>query len=125
MELSYDDHTNTLVVTFVAKVRTTRFLKLAPFTTAFFDRWQRLVCIEICKASSIYSSAVLELFKQRPGFLSLAQAAEEISLSPATLRKQIHNKKLKAVKLGRDWLVTPTDLSVYVEKHRRAKWPEE
>jgi hypothetical protein len=45
--------------------------------------------------------------------LSLAQAALELGLSPGTLRNQVLSGKLKAVKLGSDWLVTPAEVERY------------
>jgi excisionase family DNA binding protein len=47
--------------------------------------------------------------------LTLKEAAEDSGLSPATLRVQIHNGRLVAVKRGRDWLVSPAALQAYLE----------
>ena len=47
--------------------------------------------------------------------LTLAEAAEETGLSPSTLRVQIRNGRLKATKVGRDWLVTRPALRAYLE----------
>jgi len=47
--------------------------------------------------------------------LTLTEAAGLLGLSPTTLRIQIRNGKLKARKLGRDWIVSKAE----VERYRR------
>jgi excisionase family DNA binding protein len=57
--------------------------------------------------------------------LTLAEAAQEAGLDPSTLRWQIKNGKLEAMKKGRDWLVTRSALTRYLKNRapsgRRAK----
>jgi excisionase family DNA binding protein len=43
----------------------------------------------------------------------LSDAAARLGLSPSTLRVQIRNGRLAAVKRGRDWHVTPAELERY------------
>lgn len=45
--------------------------------------------------------------------MTLREAAEILGLSATTLRVQIRNGKLAAVKRGRDWHVTPAELERY------------
>ncbi len=45
--------------------------------------------------------------------LTLVQAAEQLGVAPATLRAQIHRGKLRAQKLGRDWLVDNAEVERY------------
>jgi excisionase family DNA binding protein len=45
--------------------------------------------------------------------MSLATAADELGLSPATLRQQIKGGRLLAIKLGREWLVTAEEVNRY------------
>lgn len=45
--------------------------------------------------------------------MSLAQAAAKLGLSPGTLRNQALSGKLRAFKVGRDWLVTDEELERY------------
>lgn len=57
-------------------------------------------------------------------FLTLRQAADELGLSPSTLRTQIAAGSLRATKAGRDWLVAPREVARYREHHlgvRRAR----
>jgi len=45
--------------------------------------------------------------------LTLTEAAGLLGLSPITLRIQIRNGKLKARKLGRDWIVSRAEVDRY------------
>ena len=45
--------------------------------------------------------------------LTLAAAADSLGVAPSTLRHQIRNGKLRARKVGRDWLVTPSEVERY------------
>ena len=52
--------------------------------------------------------------------LTLKEAAQQLGLSATTLRIQIRNQKLTALKLGRDWFVFDRDVQTYRELHGRA-----
>lgn len=45
--------------------------------------------------------------------MTLTEAAASLALTPATLRQQIANGKLRATKTGRDWQVTPREVERY------------
>jgi excisionase family DNA binding protein len=47
--------------------------------------------------------------------LTLVEAAKRLGVAPATLRAQVHRDKLRAAKVGRDWLVEEAE----VERYRR------
>jgi excisionase family DNA binding protein len=47
--------------------------------------------------------------------MTLLEAARLLGVMPDTLRQQIANGRLRAVKRGRDWWVTPKE----VERYRR------
>ena len=51
--------------------------------------------------------------------LTLAQAAERLGVQPGTLRVQIAQGKLKAKKMGRDWLVTEREIERYARENKR------
>lgn len=53
------------------------------------------------------------------GVMTLVQAAERLGVQPGTLRVQIAKGKLKAKKLGRDWLVTEREIERYAKENRR------
>jgi excisionase family DNA binding protein len=49
-------------------------------------------------------------------YLTLAEAAKLADVEPDTLRVQIHNGRLTARKIGRDWFVTRGDLTAYLDQ---------
>ena len=52
-----------------------------------------------------------------PDALSLAQAAKALAMSPRTLRIQARRGTLRALKVGRQWLVTPSEVVVVSTFH--------
>lgn len=50
--------------------------------------------------------------------MTLAEAAEKLKLRPDTLRRQIRQGRLRGVKRGRDWFVTPAAVDHYREFHQ-------
>ena len=52
--------------------------------------------------------------------LTLTEAAARLNIQPDTLRNQIHNGKLKAKKIGRDWVVSEKEVARYERENRRA-----
>lgn len=47
-------------------------------------------------------------------YLTLVQAAERCGLAPSTLRWQVRNGRLQAIKVGRDYLTTRAWLAAYL-----------
>lgn len=52
--------------------------------------------------------------------MTLTEAAAILGVTPATLRQQIANGKLRAIKRGRDWWVTPKEVERYARENRRS-----
>lgn len=52
--------------------------------------------------------------------MTLKEAAALLGVTPDTLRQQIANGKLKAMKVGRDWSVTPKAVENYRRESRRS-----
>jgi excisionase family DNA binding protein len=50
---------------------------------------------------------------------SITQAAKLLGLAPSTLRHQVKNGKLRAVKVSRDWYVTTEEVERYRIENRR------
>lgn len=48
-----------------------------------------------------------------PRYLTLAEAAKLLNVQLATLRAQVYRRKLRALKLGRDWLVEQAEVARY------------
>lgn len=55
--------------------------------------------------------------------LTLRQASRELAVAHATLRAQVHRGKLKATKVGRDWLVTRDEIERYRRDSKRGVAP--
>ena len=51
--------------------------------------------------------------------LTLAQAGDRLGLSAATLRKQVHNGKLRATLVGKTWTVTEREVERYRKENMR------
>lgn len=51
--------------------------------------------------------------------MTLAQAAQALGISHATLRWQIRNKKLRARKMGNLWVVTDAEVERYRQESLR------
>ena len=51
--------------------------------------------------------------------MTLKEAADQLGVTPATLRQQIANGKLKATKRGRDWWVRKGEVDRYRRENQR------
>jgi excisionase family DNA binding protein len=51
--------------------------------------------------------------------ISLSEAAKRYGLSRTYLRTIARSGRLKAKKVGRDWLTTPVDLEAYIESREQ------
>lgn len=60
-----------------------------------------------------------ESMPQTRGLLTLKEAAEHSPYKADYLNLLARKGKIKAVKIGRDWLVTRADLFDYLEKQRK------
>ena len=48
--------------------------------------------------------------------MTLTEAAAVLGVKPDTLRQQVHNGKLAATKVGRDWSVTEAEVARYAKE---------
>lgn len=51
-----------------------------------------------------------------PNLFNSKQASEILNLSPLTITNLVRQGKLKASKVGREWIFTADDLKAYQEK---------
>jgi len=51
-------------------------------------------------------------------YLTAAQAAEILHVTPWRITEACRNRTLKASKIGKAWLIAPADLAAYVDAHR-------
>jgi uncharacterized protein YuzE len=89
--------------------------ELGPGIHADFDERGTLVGIEVLDASTHYERQALEQLASPIEYLTLAEASRESKLAVNTLRNQINNGRLPAIKRGRDWLVAGHELWNYLE----------
>jgi len=48
--------------------------------------------------------------------INVAEAAKRLSVTPDRVRKMIEAKRLKAIKLGREWMIDPKDLEAVKDR---------
>jgi excisionase family DNA binding protein len=51
--------------------------------------------------------------------ITISEAARRFGLSPQYLRDIARTGRLKARKMGRDWLTTPADMEAYIRSRTR------
>jgi excisionase family DNA binding protein len=51
--------------------------------------------------------------------ITISEAARRFGLSPQYLRDIARSGRLKARKMGRDWLTTPADVDAYIRSRTR------
>ena len=115
MRFTYDATVDSLAIELVPGVRSRRTECIAPGINIDFDGRRRLISVEVSNASGFYPARDLAALESPEELLTLPEAADESGLSAATLRKQIHNEKLTAIKRGRDWMVARHTLWNYLE----------
>lgn len=115
MKIEYDKEVDALAISFVDKPRSARTKRVAEGINLDFNTKGDLVMIEILDASRFASPEKLSKLPAASHQLTLAEAAKESGLEHDTLRRLIHNGRLKATKEGRDWMVELADLYTYME----------
>ena len=122
MNLTYDAEADVLAVHLAGGVRA-RTQRLGPGVRVEYDNADRMVLLEIQRASQAYPVELLLGVNSPAQWLTLKEAATEAGLSPAVLRQLVHRKKLAATKRGHDWLVTRAALWTYLENRQRRGRP--
>ena len=79
-----------------------------------FDAAGHPLDLEILDAALRYGADRMAVHDINTTLLPLSEAAEIAGLSPTTLKLQIHNGKLKAKKVGRNWVTTEAWLREYL-----------
>jgi excisionase family DNA binding protein len=51
--------------------------------------------------------------------ITISEAAQRFGLSPQYLRDIARSGRLKARKIGRDWLTTAVDVEIYIQSRRK------
>jgi len=114
-EMTYDAEADVLGIWLPGPSRDARTQELAPGVHADLTPDGRLTSVEVLDASSRYPAESLRALQGPMDWMTLAEAAAESGLKPATLRRQVLNGRLAARKRGRDWSVSPAALWTYLE----------
>ena len=115
MSWTYDAGADVVAAWFAPDDGTGRTVEIAPDVHADVDAAGRLLSVEVLDASRYYPRAALEALAAPAAYLTLAEAAVESGLTPATLRVQASRGRIPAVKRGRDWLIERAALWTYLE----------
>lgn len=73
-----------------------------------------IVAIEILDASRHYAKSALDSLGEEELVLSLSQAAKLAGTTPQAMRKACERGRLAGQKVGRDWVVTSSALTEYL-----------
>lgn len=114
MLATYDEDADALAFTLIPTGRTSRTIEVRPDLFVDLDASGAVLAVEVLRASAKYDPKTLKLLSTPGPLLTLTEAARLANLSPATIRKQIHNRRVPATKKGRDWFVTRQDILGYL-----------
>lgn len=117
----YDRAADALTLELLFDSPVKRTVRVTKGVYADLDSKGRVIALEVLDATRYFPQKALERLTETAQTLTLAEAAKQSGISAATLRKQIHNRRLRATKRGRDWMVTAHELANYVAKYSRPK----
>jgi excisionase family DNA binding protein len=66
-----------------------------------------------------YSTGNMAKKQDDQELITISEAARRFGLSPQYLRDIARSGRLKARKLGRDWLTTPVDVEIYIQSRSK------
>lgn len=115
MKWTYDPSVDALTITFLPGKRSARAEELRPGMICDYDTAGHPISIELLEASSHLPRKNLESLPLPGMMLTLSEASRRAGLDPATLRQQIHRKRLRATKRRREWWVDPSALQDYLD----------
>ena len=116
MQWSYDPSVDALTIEFDAKRhRSSQTDEVRPGMLLDTDAKGRPLALEFLDASTQFPRALLEALPLPKALLSLNAAADRAGLSAATLRQQIRNGRLNAVKWHGSWWVDAVELRAYLK----------
>lgn len=117
MKTTYDETADVLRITLLERVpRRTRIVTREVAPAVYLDEaGASVVAIEILDASARIPRVQLSQFASPEQWLTVSEAAAHSGLAAQTLRAQIANGRLAGVKRGRDWTISLTALTNYLE----------
>jgi len=114
MKWSYDPTVDALTIDFLIGRRPARTKEVEPGIIFDFDKTGHPISIEIIDASTHFPARALASLPLPEAMIPLSEASKRAGLNAATLRQQIHRKRLRATKHHREWWVDPLALSAYL-----------
>ena len=121
LRFSYDPEVDILMVHFrnvKEGEHTNRSVEPAPGVIVDLDKDGNPIDIEVFNASRRYGKDSMERFDINTSLLTLTEAAERCGLSAETLKIQARNGRLRAQKVGRNWVTTESWLRKYLNERR-------
>jgi excisionase family DNA binding protein len=119
VQATYDQDVDALTFNLISTGKTAKTIEVRPDVYIDLDTSGAILVIEVLQASKKYDMEILKSLPTPGPLMTLNEAAQMVKLSPATIRKQIHNKRVAATKQGRDWFVSKSDLLSYVKSRSR------
>jgi len=114
MKWSYDPLVDALTIEFLPGRRSARTEEIEPGMLFDYDKAGHPLSLEILDASAHFPLKVLQALPLPEAMIPLSEASKRAGLDPATLRQQIHRKRLRATKHHREWWVDPAALKAYL-----------
>lgn len=114
MQWTYDPSVDALTIQFLANRKSARVEEVEPGMLFDYDKGGHPVSLEIMDASTHFPLKELKALPLPEAMIPLSEASKRVGLDPATLRQQIHRKRLRATKHHREWWVDPRALEAYL-----------
>lgn len=114
MKWSYDPSVDALTIEFLPGRKSARTKEVEPGILVDYDKPGHPISLEIMDASTHFPFKVLNALPLPEAMIPLSEASRRTGLDAATLRQQIHRKRLRATKHHREWWVDPAALSTYL-----------
>lgn len=114
MKWTYDPSVDALTIRFVTARKWARTEEVEPGILFDYDRAGHPISLEILDASTHFPAKSLRALPLPEVMVPLSEASRRVGLDPATLRQQIHRKRLRATKHHREWWVDPAALDAYM-----------
>jgi len=118
--LTYDPDVDALAITVGKGGPVAQTRELANGILADFDARGVMLSLEIHDARQRVGEKLFAQLIERPkARVVLAEAAERIGVTTATLRQQLSRGKLSGIKVGRDWFVYSEEIARYRKRVAR------
>lgn len=114
MRATYDRDVDALAIR-VGGGHSARTVRVTETVRVDLDADGRIIAIEVLDASWHLPIAELEELPEPETLLTIAEAAEETDVAPATLRALVREGRVAGRKQGRGWLVDYAALLNYLE----------